>query len=184
MILDPAPQAASGLRIQNVHHERLGRHIPFARQPLCPSRSEPEPRIVLRVSDDNDERTAPLPKALDTTRHEPAANALSLVRRDDRHRPERRAHDRPHSQWAEYDVADDHTIGNRDKGQDGRPSFAKGIDDSAFLFLLESLSIYLANRVDITRLLISYLNHVVLRWSADEQPHEPAGSTVSNPSMG
>ena len=74
-----------------------------------------------------------------------------------------RAHDRPHRQWAEYDVAYDHTIGNRDKGQYGRASFAKGIDDSAFPFLIERLSIDLPDRVDITRLLISYRNHVVLR---------------------
>lgn len=119
------------------------------------------------MTDDNDERTAAVSKALDTTRHKPAANALPLVCRDDRHRPERRAHDRPHSQWAEHDVAHNHTIGNRDKGQHGGPSFAKGIDDSAFQFLIEGLSIYPTNRDDITRLLVSYLNHAVLRLSAE-----------------
>jgi len=127
------------------------------------------------VPDDNDERTALVPKALDTTRHELAANALSLVRRDNSHRPKRRAHDRPHSQWAEHDVAHDHTMGNRDEGQYGGPSFAKGIDDSAFLRLIEGLSIYLPNRVDITRLLVSYLNHAVLRLSA-ERPRFSRGA--------
>jgi plasmid stabilization system protein ParE len=84
-------------------------------KPPCCGRLEPEPRIELRVPDDNDERTAAVRKTLDATCHELAANALSLTRRSDRHRPERRTHERAHGQWTEHDVADDHTIGNRDK---------------------------------------------------------------------
>jgi hypothetical protein len=114
------------------------------------------------VPDDNDERAPAVAKALDATRHELATNPLSLVRRAHRHRPERRAHDRADGERAEHDVAHDRTISSRDKGEEDAPSFAKGIDDSAFQLLIEGLSIDFPNSIDIAGLLVAYINHAVL----------------------
>ena len=117
------------------------------------------------MPDDNNEWAAAVSKALDAPRHELATNAFSLVRRDDRHRPERCADDGPDRQWAEHDVAHNHAIGDRDKRQEGGTSFAKGIDDSTLLLLSESPSVDFPDRVEITRLLVSYLNHVASRFN-------------------
>ena len=93
----------------------LGGHLPLARQPVGRCRLESEPQVEFRVPDNNDERTSSVSKPRETTFHKLAADASSLIRWDDSHRSERRAHQRTDRQRAEHDVAHDHAIGNRDQ---------------------------------------------------------------------
>jgi hypothetical protein len=113
------------------------------------------------VPDDNDERAPASAKPLDTLRHELTTDALTLVCRSDRHRPERRPYLSPHRQRAEHDVAHDGAIRNGNEGQGDGPGVAKSIDDATFLLLIEGLPIQLPDGIDIRRLFFSDLNQVV-----------------------
>lgn len=169
-VLGKARQTVTNRRIQNGHHERLGRHIPCAPQTVSRGRLEPKSRVELGMPDDDDERTPLSPKAFDASFHELAADAFPLMGREHRHRPERSTHDCPHGQRTEHHVAHDEAVSNRDQGQQGPAVGAKRIDDATFQLLIEGLSIHLANRCEIARLLVSDLDHVVPGLSAEQVP--------------
>jgi hypothetical protein len=111
------------------------------------------------VPDDHHERTPGFSKPLEAPFHQLAADALSLIRRQNCHRPEPRTDHGPHRQRAEHDVAHDSAVGNRDQGQEGGIVRTEGVDDLAFLLLMEGLSIDLANSIDVARLLVSDFKH-------------------------
>jgi hypothetical protein len=123
---------------------------------------ESEPRIELRMPDHSDEGTSDLSKPSDTVLNELAADALPLIRRNNRHRPERCASDSAHHERAEHDMAHDPLVGHRDQREYNGASLTKRVDDSAFLLLLEGLAIHLPHGVGITRSLVSDLNHHVV----------------------
>src|SRR6185295_13561641 len=56
---------------------------------------EPESRVVLRMSDDDNERTAALAEDCQTSRHELRADALPLSVREDGHRSQSHSEDSP-----------------------------------------------------------------------------------------
>ena len=120
---------------------------------------EPEPRIELRVPDDDDERTPLFTKPLQALRHELATDPLTLICRSDRHRPECRPWLRPHGQRAEQDVTDDGSIRDGNQGERDGPGVANGIDNAALLLLIEGLPVQFSNGVNVRRLFFSDLNH-------------------------
>jgi hypothetical protein len=72
-------QTIGDARIERDDHERLGRNVPSARQPVVPCRLEPEPRVEAGVPDDDDERTPGGSQALEALLDEPTADALPLT---------------------------------------------------------------------------------------------------------
>ena len=67
-------------RVQNQDHERRVRHaLPLARETVQGGALEAEARIVLRVADHDNERTAAIAQDLETAPHELGADALPLV---------------------------------------------------------------------------------------------------------
>ena len=110
------------------------------------------------MADHNDEWTPAVSKPGHTASNELAADALSLVRRNDSHRPERRAFDGTDSDRAEHDVAYDRLVGDRDQRQQGGPSLPKRIDYSPLVFLIERLAIHIADGADITGSLVPDLD--------------------------
>lgn len=119
------------------------------------------------MPDDDDERTPPSAKPLHALRDELAADALTLIRWPDRHRPERRPDLSPHGQRAEQDMAHNNAIRDGNEGECDRPGVAKGIHDATFLLLIEGLTIQRPDGIDIRRLFFSDLNQVVPGLSAE-----------------
>src|SRR5262245_45394199 len=104
-----------GARIQHRDHERgVGNAGPLAHETVVRPGFEPEPRVVLRVPDHDDERTVTFTQGIEAAPHELRANALTLAVRQHRHRPQTHSHDPPVGCLDHYrreeDVANDGVV--------------------------------------------------------------------------
>src|SRR5437867_9590192 len=79
-VLRDAGHSRHGVRVKNQDHERRIRDaVPLAREAVRGGGLEPEARVILRMSDDDNERTAALAEDVQTSPHELRADALPLA---------------------------------------------------------------------------------------------------------
>jgi hypothetical protein len=147
-------QRTGVLRIHHQHHERFVRNDPLACDAEDVRRRESEARIKTGMSDDDDEWAAGNLKPLISRRNQLAANALTLMFREDRHRTECRALNRSDNRRAIEDVTDDGAVHRCNKRQRNSVVRSQRVNNPAFVIGPERAPVDLANLRDIVRSLV------------------------------
>jgi hypothetical protein len=160
-------ESITHLRGQHIHHESLGRDVPFTGQPIPDRWPKTEARVELRMSDDHDKWAARAAQPFDADLHQATTNAVSLVTRRDGQGGQPSALNGSDKQGAEHDVPDDDGVIDGHERECRRAIRSKRIHDPGFIVLSKGEPVDLSNGGYVARSLVPDIDHVDSRWSAE-----------------
>jgi hypothetical protein len=151
---------AHSVIVQDQQHECIIGYFPLARDSMAACGLEPESRVKVGVTENNDKRKTQLLDFQISRFDQFAANTLPLVMRNHCHGTQGSARNLArHSYRAVHDMADYPAIKRRDQRKQCGSVRPQCIDNVPFLVLSECALVHLTNRRDIVRTLFSNLNH-------------------------